>query len=107
MNTVEQVSVLRYRFNAHFEETNGFRWNFIDANYKEVVELKPVSQDTIDGLSGLIHSLSVPKNRAKLKRQISYLIALRHRQCEAWEEMMQDFETRTKNTIQWVQSHER
>jgi len=107
MSIQEQVRVLKFRFEAHKYETNGFKWDFEAAEPDDVFKTSPVSQDTINGLSSLIMKIIAPKGRPTLRREIAYLSGLRHRQSEVWAEKIKDFEQRTKNTNQWVQSNQR
>lgn len=101
----EQIQILKYRFNCHKQDTEGFTLDIESLTDQEAFNMPWVFQDTIDGLSGIILKIVHPKERAKLKIQIAYLIALRHRQEKAWEAMQKEFQTRLNNTKQWVQLH--
>ena len=108
MSTIRyEVAVLKSRFITHRIDTDGFRLDFQRASDKEILDITPVSQDTINGLSDVIMKIIVPKQRNELRLQITYLIGLRHRQAEAWGRLIADYETRTKNTNQWVAQNER
>lgn len=108
MSTIRyQVAVLKSRFITHRMDTDGFKLDFQNASDKDILDTTPVSQDTINGLSNVIMKIIVPKQRSELRLQIAYLIGLRHRQAEAWERLIADYEARTNNTNQWVAQNER
>jgi len=100
-----QVNVLKFRFKGLEYETDGFRWDYTTATPEQVLNVVPVSQDTIDGLFKVIMKIIKPYQRRKLKKQIAYLIGLHHRQQEVWAEYMEDCQTRANNVNQWVQLH--
>lgn len=100
-----QVNILKFRFKGLEYETAGFAWDYTAATDEQVLETNPVSQDTLDGLSQIILKIIKPQYRRKLKKQIAYLIGLRHRQQEVWEKYIANCEARTNNTRKWVQAN--
>lgn len=103
----EQLKLIQFRFKGLEHETNGFAWDYTAATDEQVLETAPISGDTIDGLSQVIMKIVKPQYRRKLRKQISYLIGLRHRQQEVWAAYMEDCKNRTNNTNQWVSQHTR
>ena len=103
----ERVRSLELRFNHHRYETDGFTWDYTAATDGQVFETAQVDKDTIDGLSGIVLKTIKPGQRQNLKKQIAYLIGLRHRQAEIWEKYLADCEARTNNVNQWVQQNTR
>lgn len=103
----DRVKSLTFRFKGLEYETNGFTWDYTAATDEQVFDVATVAQDTIDGLSEIILKIVKPQNRQKLKKQISYLIGLRHRQQEVWAKQIEDFQNRTNNVNQWVLQHTR
>lgn len=101
----EQVKLLQFRFKGHEHETDGFTWDYTAATDEQVLNVAPISKDTIEGLCGVIMKIIKPKYRRKLKRQIVYLVGLRHRQKEVLAAYMEDCQNRTNNVNQWVQQH--
>jgi hypothetical protein len=102
MSAQEQVELLKFRFKGLEHETDGFTWDYTAATSEQVLEVSPVAQDTIDGLSEIILKIVKPHERQKLKNQIAYLIGLRHRQQDVWAAYIEDCQNRTNNTSQWV-----
>lgn len=105
MKAAEQIQVLKYRFNCHSIDTDGFTRDIESLTDDEAFEMAPVMQDTIKGLSSLILKIIHPKQAPELKTQIAYLIALRDRQERAWEAKRTEFQTRLNNAKQWVQNN--
>lgn len=103
----DRVKSLTFRFKGLEYETNGFAWDYTAATDEQVFDVSTVAQDTIDGLSEIILKIVKPQHRQKLKKQISYLIGLRHRQQEVWAKQLADFQNRTNNVNQWVLQHTR
>ena len=103
----DRVKSLTFRFKGLEYETNGFTWDYTAATDEQVFETIPVAQDTIDGLTEIILKIVKPGFRQKLRKQIAYLIGLRHRQQEVWEKQIEDFQNRTNNVNQWVLQHTR
>lgn len=101
----DRVKSLTFRFKGLEYETNGFTWDYTAATDDEIIDTVPVDQETIDGLSNIILKIVVPKQRPELRKQISYLIGLRHRQASAWKNLITDGETRLNNVKQWVLQH--
>jgi len=100
-----QAQTVKFRFTAIAHETDNFSWDFTRATDEQVLQTAPISQDTINALTEKILPVVKPSHRAKLREQIAYLIALRHRQGEAWENYLADCEARTNNCKQWVKSN--
>lgn len=98
----DRVKSLTFRFKGLEYETNGFTWDYTAATDEQVFETNPVAQDTIDGLTETILKIVKPHERRKLRKQIAYLIGLRHRQQEVWVKQIADFQNRTNNVKQWV-----
>lgn len=105
MNIKDQIQVLKYRFNCHKQDTEGFTRDIESLTDDEAFEMTPVMQDTISGLSSLVLKIIHPKQAPELKTQIAYLIALRDRQQRALEVKLTEYKTRLNNTNQWVQNH--
>ncbi|MBP6813172.1 MAG: hypothetical protein KA138_16700 [Saprospiraceae bacterium] len=103
----DRVKSLTFRFKGLEYETNGFTWDYTAATDEQVFDVAPVAQDTIDGLTEIILKIVKPQHRQKLKKQIAYLIGLRHRQQEVWAKQIEDFQNRTNNVNQWVLQHTR
>ena len=101
----DRVKSLAWRFNNHRQETDGFEWNYTAATDEQVFVTAQVDGDTIDGLNQIILKIVQPHERKKLKKQIAYLIGLRHRQAEVWGKYIADCEARANNVNQWVQLH--
>lgn len=101
------VQSLIFVFKGLEHETDGFAWDYTAATDDHVLDTKPIAHETIEGLSNIILKIIKPSQRRTLKKQIAYLIGLRHRQQEVWAEYMEDCQTRTNNTNQWVQQHTR
>ena len=98
----DRVKSLTFRFKGLEYETNGFAWDYTAATDEQVFDVAAVAQDTIDGLTETIMKIVKPHERQKLKKQIAYLIGLRHRQQEVWEKQIADFQNRTNNANQWI-----
>lgn len=105
MNARDQIALLKFRFKGLEHETDGFAWDYTAATPEQVLGVAPVAQDTINGLTEIILKIVKPSQRQKLRKQIAYLIGLRHRQQEVWAAYIADCEARTNNTNQWVQLH--
>lgn len=103
----ERVKSLEFRFKGLEYETDGFTWDYTAATDEQVFEVVPVAQDTIGGLSQIILKITKPEHRQKLKKQIAYLIGLRHRQQEVWAKQIADFQNRTNSVNQWVQQSQK
>ena len=101
----DRVKSLTFRFKGLEYETNGFTWDYTAATDEQVFDVAPVAQDTIDGLTETILKIVKHHERRKLRKQIAYLIGLRHRQQEVWEKQIADFQNRTNNANQWVSQH--
>jgi hypothetical protein len=98
----DQVKLLEFRFKGIEQQTDGFSFDYISASDEDVFNLTPIAQDTIDGLSQLIMKMILPAQRAKLRKQIAYIIGLRAKQQEVWSRKIEEFSQRTKNTNEWV-----
>jgi len=101
----ERVCILKIDFARHRQDTDGFKWDYTTATDDEIIDTVPVAQETIDGLSNIILKIVVPKQLPELRKQIAYLIGLRHRQAAAWKNLIADGETRLNNVKKWVQLH--
>ncbi len=107
MKTISTVGWYASIFNQHKHETNGFTMDYEAASDDKVFDMKPVSQGLIDFLTNGVIKCTKPEHLQILKKNIAYLIGLRHRQQEAWTNKLADFETRLNNTRKWVQEHTR
>lgn len=107
MTPVEEVAWYASMYNQHKYETRGFTLKYESETDDEVFDLKPVSQGLIDFLTNGVIKCTKPEELPQLKKNIAYLIGLRHRQQEAWTNKLADFETRLNNTKKWVQEHTR
>ena len=96
------VEAIQYRYKNHRYQTDNFTWDYLKATDEEVLNTTGIFSHTIDGLSGLIMQITLPKHRTRLRREIAYLIGLRQRQAEAWERYIADCEARANNVNQWV-----
>ncbi len=92
-------------YGQHNYETSGFTLDYEAANDDDVFDLKPVSQELIDFLTTVIVKITKPEKLPELKKNIAYLIGLRHRQQVAWTNKLADFDNRLNNTAKWVQEH--
>jgi len=102
MNTIQTLAFsTKLDFVRHRQDTCGFTWDYTSASDDEVIDTVPVGQETIDGLSFILKMI-VPAQRHELRKQIAYLIGLRHRQTEAWTNLITEGETRLNNVKQWV-----
>lgn len=101
-NSNEQVESLKWRYSTLKHQTNNFRWNFLEASDDDVFEIFLVSEDTIEGFASIILKLIDPKHRIRLRREITYLVALRHRQIEAWHNKLAEFESQSKRLDKWL-----
>lgn len=102
----KMVAVLKISFARHRQDTDGFKWDYTAATDSEVMDTVQVAPETIAGLSQIILKIIKANQRQELKKQISYLIGLRHRQAEVWEKYIADCQNRTNNTNQWVQANQ-
>jgi hypothetical protein len=105
MKTISPVGWYASLFNQHKHETSGFTLDYEAANDDDVFDLKPVSQELIEFLTTVIVKITKPEKLPELKKNIAYLIGLRHRQQVAWTNKLADFDNRLNNTAKWVQEH--
>lgn len=105
MKKISPVGWYAMVFNQHKDETNGFTMDYEAASDEDIFDLTPVEQNTIDFLTKVIVKIVKPEHIPQLKKHIAYLIGLRHRQEEAWENKLAEFEQRLNNTKKWVQEH--
>jgi hypothetical protein len=103
MNRLEEtVRLTQARVANHAHQTRGFRWDYLAATDDEVFETTVVLQETLDAMSNVILKIVQPRELPAVRRQIAYLQGLRQRQAEVWAKKLQDFETRLKNTNEWL-----
>jgi len=105
MKKINPVGWYASIFNQHKNETNGFTMDYEAASDDEVFDMKPVDQNTIEFLTTVIVKIVKPEHLPQLKKHIAYLIGLRHRQVEALENKLSEFDNRLNNTAKWVQEH--
>jgi hypothetical protein len=106
MNGIKyQVEVLKARFAIHRNDTENFTINFQSESDEFIRTMTPVKLDTLEGLTGIIMKIVLPKHRAELRKQISYLIGLQKKQQDVWARYIADCQTRTNNTNQWLQEY--
>ena len=108
MNEIRyQVNVLKARFAIHRNDTENFTINFQSETDEFIMTMTPVKPDTLEGLTGIIMKIILPKQRAELRKQIAYLIGLQKKQQDVWARYIADCHTRTNNTNQWVSQNAR
>lgn len=108
MNEIRyQVNALKARFAIHRNDTENFTINFQSETDEFIRTLTPVKPDTLEGLTGIIMKIVLPKHRAELRKQIAYLIGLQKKQQDVWARYIADCQTRTNNTNQWVSQNAR
>jgi hypothetical protein len=105
MKTIHPLEWYASIFNQHHYETEGFTWDYEAANDDDVFWTKPVDQKTIDFLTTVMVKITKPEKLPELKKNIAYLIGLRHRQQVAWTNKLAEFDNRLNNTAKWVQEH--
>lgn len=103
----DMVNMLKFRFKAIHDQTDGFTWDYNTATDEEVFELSPIAKDTVTGLHDIILKIIKPEQRPLLRKHIAYIIGLRDRQAGVWRKKLEEYAERTKNTNQWVISNER
>ena len=102
----DDIQLLRFRLQNHKHQTDGFTWNYSEATDEEVMATTKVFPETIDGLTDLILKIIRPKERPKLREQITYLIGLQQRQAQAWSTYIEDCRVRTENVNKWLEANQ-